>query len=139
MTRATLPQVSLACGMLLLLTSFRADAQALTRIGVTSVGTPVMLETRSVSKANGIVTATVRAALQPAIKAPGGDYKSTRSIAMFDCAKQTVATKERWFYTDEKGTKIARHDKPGRPGFGPVSKGSLADVAMIHLCATAAK
>ena len=93
-----------------------------------------MLETRSVSRANGIVTATVRAALQPAIKTPKGEYKSTRSIAMFDCVKRTVATKERWFYYDEKGTKEARHDKPGIPGFGPVSKGSLAGVAFTHLC-----
>ncbi len=111
-----------------------AHAQKLTKIGATSVGTPVMLETRSVSRANGIVTATVRAALQPAIKTPKGEYKSTRSIAMFDCAKQTVATKERWFYYDEKGTKEARHDKPGIPGFGPVSNGSLAGVAFTHLC-----
>jgi hypothetical protein len=58
---------------------------------------------------------------------------------MFNCAKQTVATKERWFFTDEKGTRIARHDKPGQPGFGPVPKGSLADVAMVHLCAAGAK
>ena len=111
-----------------------AHAQQLTKIGVTSVGTPVMLEARSVSRANGIVTATVRAVLQPPIKTPKGDFKSTRSTAIFNCDKQTVATKERWFYYDEKGSKEARHDTPGIPGFGPVSKGSLAGVAFTHLC-----
>ncbi len=71
-----------------------AHPQNLTKIVATSVGTPVMLEMRSVSRASGIDTATVRAALQPAIKTPKGDYKSARSIAMFDCVKRTVATKE---------------------------------------------
>ena len=121
------------------LMSATAHAQKLTKIGVTSVGTPVMLEARSVSQANGVITATVRAVLQPPIKTPKGDYKSTRSVAMFDCVKQSVATKERWFYFDEKGTKEARHDKPGIPGFGPAPKGSLADVALVYLCTAGAK
>ncbi|MEQ1690390.1 MAG: surface-adhesin E family protein [Gemmatimonas sp.] len=116
-----------------------SHAQKLSKIGTTTVGTPVMLETRSVSRSNDIVTATVRAILQPPIKAPKGDYKSTRSIAMFNCIERTVATKERWFYYDEKGTREARHDKPGLPGFGPTTKGSLADVAMAYLCTAGGK
>lgn len=113
--------------------------QKLAKIGVTAVGTPVMLEARSVSRTNDVITATVRALLQPPMKAPKGDYKSTRSIAMFNCVEQTVATKERWFYYDEKGTKEARHDKPGIPGFAQTTKGSLADVALIYLCSAGGK
>lgn len=77
--------VLLRCGVasttVYMLLSFAsvAHAQQLTNIGVTSVGTPVMLEARSVSRANGIVTATVRAVLQPPIKTPKGDFNSTRS------------------------------------------------------------
>ncbi len=116
-----------------------ANAQPLTKIGATSAGTPVMLEPKSVTRANGIVTATLRVGLQPPIKTANGDMLSMRSIMMFDCAKQTSATKERWFYFDAKGTKEARHDKPGIPGFGPAIKGSLADVGLAHFCAPGAK
>ena len=127
-----------ATGLLLSIAA-NAHAQRLTKIGTTSVGTPVMLESRSVTRTNDIVTATVRAVLQPPMKTPNGDLKSTRSIAMFNCAEQTVATKERWFYYDEKGTKEARHDKPGIPGFAVTFKGSLSDVALVYLCTAGGK
>lgn len=111
-----------------------AEAQALKEIGKTPAGTPVYLEPKSVSRANGIVTATLRVALAPPIKAPTGDYVALKSVAMFDCAKQTSATKERWFYTDAAFKKVTRHDVPGKPGFGPALKGSLADVGLTALC-----
>ena len=107
----------------------------LTAIGTTSVGTPVMLEAGSVSTANGIVTATVRVKLQPPLKSADGDLLTSRTIAMFNCAARTVATKESWYYLDEAGKKIGLHKVIKQPGFGPAFKGSLADVAMTHLCA----
>jgi hypothetical protein len=33
---------------------------------------------------------------------------------------------------------VFEHRKPGKPGFGPVIKGTLPDVAMQHLCANPA-
>ena len=114
-------------------------AQALTTIGVTSAGTPVFLEPRSVSKAGSIVTATFRVALSPTIKTSGREMVSMRSTSMVDCAAQTSATKERWFYYDAKYKAEARHDVPGKPGYGPAIKGSLADVALKHFCTTATK
>jgi len=111
-------------------------AQQLLEIGKTSVGTPVFLEAKSVTRTNGIVTATVRVRLQPALKHALGDLRSSRTIAMYDCAKQTVATKESWYYLDEAGKKIGMHKVVKLPGFGPSFAGSLADVAMRHLCAT---
>lgn len=94
-----------------------------------------MLEPKSVSRANGIVTATVRVRLVPPLKAAEGELKSSRTIAMYDCAKRTVATKESWYYLDEAGTRQGMHKVVKLPGFGPVFKGSLADVAMTYLCA----
>lgn len=111
-----------------------AGAQPRTRIGTTVSGADVMLETKSVVRANGIVTATLRVLVQPPIKTANGELKSSRTIAMIDCAKQTVATKETWYYFDAAGTKEGLHRKPGIPGFGPATKGSLADVALIHFC-----
>ncbi|MBY0490703.1 MAG: hypothetical protein K2R93_12750 [Gemmatimonadaceae bacterium] len=116
----------------------RLSAQALQSIGSTSAGTPVMLEPKSVSRANGIVTATVRVRLVPPLKAAEGELRSSRTIAMYDCAKHTVATKESWYYLDDAGTKEGMHKVVKVPGYGPVFKGSLADVAMTYLCAPAA-
>ena len=115
--------------------SSAAHAQATETIGSTSAGTPVYVETKSVSKADGITTATLRVALAPPMKTANGDMVLLRSIAMIDCAKQMTATKERWFYFDAKGNREARHDKPGMPGYGSPIKGSLADVAIKHFCA----
>lgn len=110
-------------------------AAALQEIGTTSVGNPVLLEKGSVSRANGIVTATVRVRFVKPVKTPQGEWKSSRTIAMFDCAKQVVAVKENWYYFDEAGRRQASHKVVGIPGYGPAIKGSLPDVAMAHLCA----
>ena len=112
-------------------------AQKREQIGTTSVGTPVFLEKGSVSRFRGVITATVRVKLEPPLKGPTGDLRSSRTVAMFDCAKQTVATKESWYFLDEAGRKEGMHKVVKTPGFGPAFKGSLADVALRHLCAAA--
>jgi hypothetical protein len=110
-------------------------AQARDSIGTTSVGNPVFVERRSVNTANGIITAAVRARFNKPVKAPGGELKASRTIAMFDCAKKLVAVKENWYYWDAKGTQVANHKVVGLPGFSSPIGGSLPDVAMRHLCA----
>jgi hypothetical protein len=134
-----MPRALAAIGFSLLCAARMLPAQALTNIGATSAGTPVFLEAKSVSKAGGIVTATFRVALSPTIKTSGKEMVSMRSTSMIDCAAQTSATKERWFYYDTKYKVEARHDTPGKPGYGPAIKGSLADVALKHFCTTATK
>lgn len=131
--------ISCGSGLAALLFAATAQAQSLKNIGVTSAGTPVFLETKSVTKASGIITATLRTELKPPIKTSTGDMVSIRSVSMFDCAKQTSAMKERWFYYDAKGTKQARYDKPMQPGYGSAIKGSIADVGLAYLCAQPAK
>lgn len=112
-----------------------AKAGALQEIGKTSAGTPVYLEPKSVTRANGIVTAAVRVALSPPIKNGATLLKSSRTIAMYDCAKQTVATKESWYYTDDAYTAVGMHRTVKTPGFAPVFGNPVADVAMKYLCA----
>lgn len=133
-TTTTLHCAIALAGSLMLASS--ATAQKLVEIGQTSIGTPVFLEANSVTRSNGITTATVRVRLQPPLKHALGDLRSSRTIAMYNCAKQTVATKESWYYLDDRGKKIGMHKHVKIPGFGPSFKGSLADVAMRHLCAT---
>jgi hypothetical protein len=53
---------------------------------------------------------------------------------MYNCAQKTVATKESWFYLDDAGKREGMHRVVKIPGFGPVGKGSVADVALTHLC-----
>ena len=111
-----------------------AAAQKLTEIGTTMVGNPVLLENGSIRRANGIVNATVRARFIQPVKTPGGDWRSSRTIAMFDCTKWVVAVKENWYFFDENGKTIANHKVVGIPGYGSPIKGSLPDVAMGYLC-----
>lgn len=115
-----------------------AQAQgARKEIGRTSVGTPtpVFVEPKTIVRAGGVVTAAVRVALVPPLKHPKGELKSSRTLGMYDCAKRTVATKESWYYLDDAGKQEGMHRQVKIPGFGPVSKGSVADVALTYLCA----
>ena len=125
-----------SCALLLTASAASSDAQSsrLQEIGKTSIGTPVFLEPRSVSRSGAIVTATVRVRLEPPLKGATGDLRSSRTTAMYDCARQTVATKESWYFLDDAGKKEGMHKVVKIPGYGPAFKGSLADVAMKHLC-----
>ena len=104
-------------------------------IGKTSVGNPVFIDPKSVKKANGIITATVRTAFVKPVSTPKGPITASRTVAMFDCAKKVVAVKENTYYHDEKTNKIYQHTAAGIPGYGPAIKGTLPDVAMAYLCA----
>ena len=134
MTCRALPSSIIAIALCTFGFARAVHAQALKTIGATSAGTPVLLEPKSVARAGGIVTATLRVALSPPMKTAGRSLVSLRSTTRIDCAAQTSATKERWFYYDAKFKDEARHDTPGKPGYGPAIKGSLADVALKHFC-----
>lgn len=104
-------------------------------IGTTSAGNPVLIDPKSVKKAaDGIITATVRVTFVKPVTTPKGPITASRTIAMFDCAKQVVAVKENTYYHDEKTNRIYQHSAAGKPGFGPAIKGTLPDVAMAYLC-----
>lgn len=106
------------------------------QIGTTNAGNPVWLVTKSVKKgASGIITATVRTVFVKPVKTAAGTITSSRTIAMFDCARQAVAVKESWLWFDEVKEKAFEHTKPGLPGFAPPIGGTLPAVAMKHLCA----
>lgn len=105
------------------------------QIGTTSAGNPVLIDPKSVKKAaDGIITATVRVTFVKPVTTPKGPITASRTIAMFDCAKQVVAVKENTYYHDEKTNRIYQHSAAGKPGFGPAIKGTLPDVAMAYLC-----
>ncbi len=105
-------------------------------IGRTSLGTPtpVFVEPRTITRNGTVVTAAIRVALVPPLKHPKGELRSSRTLGMYDCAKRTVATKESWYYLDDAGKQEGMHREVKIPGFGPISKGSVADVALSYLC-----
>jgi len=120
------------------LASTAASQSSRKEIGRTSIGTPtpVLVEPRTISRNGTVVTAAIRVALVPPLKHPKGELKSSRTLGMYDCAKRTVATKESWYYLDDAGKQEGMHREVKIPGFGPISKGSVADVAFAYLCAS---
>jgi len=104
-------------------------------IGKTSVGNTVYVDPRTVKKGvDGIVTATLRTAFTKPVATPKGPITSSRTVAMFDCGKKTVAVKENIYFHDEKTNQVFDRTAPGKPGYGPAIKGSLPDIAMAYLC-----
>lgn len=105
-------------------------------IGKTSTGNSVYLDGKSVRKApDGIVTAKLRVTYAPPLDTPKGKVTSSRAVAMFDCAKGQVATKESVLFLNEaKGVEYSRRTI-AKPGFGPALTSTFADVALKHVCA----
>lgn len=105
-------------------------------IGRTSTGNSVFLEGKSVRKApDGTITASIRVTYAPPLDTPKGKITSSRAVAMFDCARKLVATKQSVLYLNEaKGLEYSRRTI-AKPGFGPALTSTFADVALRHLCA----
>lgn len=104
-------------------------------IGKTTSGNLVYVEPRTISTKEGIVTATVRVTYAEPVATPKGPITGSRAVAMFDCAKQTIAVKENIIWHDEKAGTMYSKSVPKQPGFGPAFPGTFAKVAMDHLCA----
>jgi hypothetical protein len=110
-------------------------AQQWTEVGKTSVGNPVSVAMKTVSRAkDGIVTATVRAVFVKPVKTARGELKASRTVVMIDCAKHVIAVKENTYYFDEGMTKVYEKTAPKIPGYASPIKGTLPDIAMAALC-----
>lgn len=122
--------------ILLLLPAVAAAGQARWKeIGKTSSGNSVYVDPRSVKKVNGIITARVRVKFDPPVKAPQGLWATSQTLAMFDCAKSSIAAKETVYYADEKTGKVVERKVNAQPGFGPALGGSMGKLALDYLCA----
>jgi hypothetical protein len=112
-----------------------AQAQRWKEIGKTSTGNVVYVDPSSVVKRDSIITATVRVVFTKPTDTPKGPINGSRAIAMFNCARKTVAVKETIIWHDEKKGTIYEKRTPARPGYGPVFKSNFSGVAMEYLCA----
>ncbi len=105
-------------------------------IGKTSTGNSVFLDGNSVRKApDGIITASIRVTYTPPVDTPKGKITSSRVVAMFDCSRQQVATKQSVMYLNEAKGLEYRRRTIAKPGFSPAFSSTFADVALKHLCA----
>ncbi len=121
--------------LVLALAAPRAAHAQWTAIGKTSIGNPVYVLAKSVSKAkDGIITATVRATFVKPVKSARGELKASKTIVMIDCVKHTIAVKENTYYFDEPMTKVYEKTAPKIPGFSSPIKGTLPEIAMGYLC-----
>ena len=137
MPNVTIPRaLAAAClGATLLVLPARAHAQrGWQHIGTTSVGNKIFVNRASVKRSGDIVNATVRVQLAKPGNTPRGPIASTRTLAMFDCARRAYAVKENFVYHDEKANKVYDHKVIGIPGYGPPIKGSMPDITLAHLC-----
>ena len=128
---------SAIAALLVLLPAASAHGQTRWKeMGKTTTGNSVYVDPRSVKKVNGIVTAHIRVKFEkPVDVSPGVVWKSSQHIAMFDCAKSTVAAKETIYFADTTGTKVVEKKTIAKPGFGSSIGGSMTKVALDYLCA----
>lgn len=111
-----------------------ASAQRWREIGKTSTGNTVYIDPASVTRRDSIVTATVRVVYAKPTDTPKGPITGSRSVAMFNCARQTVAVRENIIWHDERRGTIYEKRTPRQPGFGPVFSSNFSGVALAHLC-----
>ncbi len=114
--------------------SLPAHAQSIREIGLTAAGNPVLVESRTLHRDGSIVTATVRVKFAKAVKAPGGDWWSSRTRLALDCTARNVKIFENWYFGDTTFQKIVSHTVSGQPAFGTVMGGSMTSVAYDSLC-----
>jgi hypothetical protein len=122
---------SLLCASLV---ASAAGAQPLREIGKTAAGNPVLVEQRTVRRTGPLLDATVRVKFAKAVRAPAGDWWSSRTRITLDCTKRQVKVLENWYYGDTAWRRTASHSTPGIPAFGTVMGGSMTSVAYDALC-----
>lgn len=125
---------SLLVAAMVLLSASNARAQALREIGRTAAGNPVLVEPRTVRRDQALVHANVRVRFAKAVRAPGGDWWSSRTRLTLDCTSRRVKVLENWYYGDTTWRRIASHHVSGEPAFGTVMGGSMTSVAYDVLC-----
>jgi hypothetical protein len=119
---------------LLAMSATTARGQALRDIGRTAAGNPVLVEQRSIRRAPPMLDAIIRVKFAKAVRAPGGDWWSSRTKLTFDCSKRQVKVIENWYYADTTWTRVRSHNVSGQPAFGTVMGGSMTSVGYDALC-----
>ena len=116
------------------ITTTAAQGQRPREIGRTAANNPVLVEARTVHRDGPLLSATIRVKFAKAVRAPGGDWWSSKTRLTFDCTKRTVAILENWYYGDTTWSRVTSHNVVGQPGYGTVMGGSMTSVGYDALC-----
>lgn len=103
-------------------------------IGKTTSNNPVFVDPSSVKTKDGIVTARIQVKFVEPVKTPKGEWRLSRHVAMFDCAKRTVAAKSTYYYGDLAARKVVDSSVAKIPGFGSPIGGSMTQIALDYVC-----
>jgi hypothetical protein len=103
-------------------------------IGKTSSNNVVSIDSKSVKTANGIITAHVQVRFVTPVETPKGTWRLSRHVAMFNCAKKTVAAKSSTYYSDVAAKHVVETHTVCIPGYGPAIGGSMTQVALDYVC-----
>lgn len=122
------------CTTLIAALALPLSAQTLKPVGSLAGGNPVALESRTVKKTSGEITATFRTTFAKPAKAPGGEWFGSRTVVAVRCAAGTVAVKENRYYGDARFTKVASEKIVKIPGYAPPIPGSVPAFALKELC-----
>lgn len=122
------------CTTLIAALALPLSAQTLKPVGSLAGGNPVALESRTVKKTGGEITATFRTTFAKPAKAPGGEWFGSRTVVAVRCAAGTVAVKENRYYGDARFTKVASEKIVKIPGYAPPIPGSVPAFALKELC-----
>ena len=80
------------------------------------------------------MTARLQVRFVEPVKTQKGEWKLSRHVAMFDCAKHTVAAKSTYYYGDLAARKVLDSSIVKIPGFGSPIGGSMTQVAIDYVC-----
>jgi hypothetical protein len=103
-------------------------------IGKTASANPVYVDPSSVKTKDGIITARLQVKFVKPVETPKGKWMLSRHVAMFDCAKRTVAAKSTYYYANTAATRVIDSSVAKIPGFGSPIGGSMTQVAIDYLC-----
>ncbi len=100
-------------------------------IGKTAANSIVSIDPKSIKTKDGITTARIQVKFAEAVATPQGAWRLSRTVAMFNCEKKSVANKSTIYYSDLAATKIVEKREPKIPGFGPAIGGSMGATAWM--------
>jgi len=103
-------------------------------IGKTSSNNPVFVDPSSIKTKDSITTARIQVKFVTPVETPKGKWMLSRHVAMFNCARHTIANKSTYYYGDAAATRVMESSIPKIPGFGPTIDGSMTQVAFDYVC-----
>lgn len=103
-------------------------------VGTTAAGSKVSIDSRSVKRTGTLVAATMRVIFDKPVQMREGMAVGSRTIATFDCTRQSFAVKENAFLADVPGSRSISRKVNSIPGYSVALGGSPGAMTLAYLC-----